>query len=177
MTPQVDAGDVILQRAVPIADGETAGELEARLATEGARLLVETLDGIAAGIASRRPQTGPASYAPKLRPADFRIDWDRPAGDIERLIRAGSPRTPAWTLFRGERLQILRGRARDGGAAGAGEVLAVEKGGIVVSTRNGAVILSEVRPAGKRAMSGWAFANGHRLRAGDLLTPPQSGDA
>ncbi len=177
MSPQVDAGDAILQRPLPIAATETAGELEARLAADGARLLVETLDRIAAGTAPRQPQTGPASHAPKLHPADFRIAWDRPAAEIERLIRAGSPRTPAWTTFRGERLQILRGQAREWGAAGEGEVLAVEKGGILVGARNGAVSLSEVRPAGKRAMSGWEFANGHRLRAGDRLTPPESGDA
>jgi len=178
MAPKVDAGDIILQRTVAFADAETAGDLEARLAAEGARLLVETLDRIAEGTAPRRPQaSADVSYAPKLHPADFCITWDEPAANIERRIRAGSPRTPAWATFRGERLQILRGRAREWGPAVAGEVLAVEKDGIVVGARDGAVALCEVRPAGGKRMSGWAFANGHRIRVGEHMRPPEGGDS
>src|SRR4051794_2379170 len=92
MDEGLDTGPILRQEAIPIAPNETAGSLGARLAALGARLIVETLDGLARGIIEPRPQPGEgASYAAKLRRDEARLDWRRPAIGLERQVRAFDP--------------------------------------------------------------------------------------
>ena len=177
MTPEVDAGDIILERAVAIGPEETTGELEERLATLGAAVLAETVDRISAGTVPRRPQDhAAATSAPKLSRANFQIDWDDPPDAIVRLLRAGMPHIPAWTAFRGERVQILTGREPAWPRAGeAGEVMAVEKDSIVVAASGGGVVLLEVRAAGGKRMTAGEYARGRRIRVGDRFGPLEGG--
>ena len=103
----LDTGPVFGVVTTEIGPRETAGELLDRLAHSGAGLLVTTLDGIAAGTVSAvaQPDEG-VSYAPKLTPADARVDWQAPALRVDRLVRACTPEPGAWTTFRDSRLGL-----------------------------------------------------------------------
>src|SRR5579875_1264390 len=94
---ELDAGPVYGVVTEAVRDRDTAGDLMARLARSGAELLVRTLDGIESGQLQAVPQPADgASFAPKITPADARVDWSRPAVAIDRLIRACTPAPGAW---------------------------------------------------------------------------------
>ena len=91
----MDTGPVYRHLATPIGAHETAGELRARLVDLGTPLLVETVDLLP----DLEPvaQTGDATHAAKLDVDEFRLDWTRPASELDRVVRAGNPRPGAWT--------------------------------------------------------------------------------
>ena len=103
----LDTGGVYDRVEVPIGPDTTADDLRHELVDVGTRLLVERL---AAGLGDPEPQTGEATYADKIDPAELRIDWDAPAEQIHRLIRLGG----AWTTFRGARFKIHEANIVDG---------------------------------------------------------------
>lgn len=103
----LDTGDVRARVEVPIGPRTTAAELRAELVAVGTRLLVDQLGhGLGAPVA----QVGEPTYAAKIAPAELRIDWRRPAVEIDRLVRVGG----AWTTFRGARVKILAADLVDG---------------------------------------------------------------
>ena len=82
----------------PVRPTDTTGDLLDRLAHSGVRLLVDTLDGIETGTLEAVPQPAEfVSFAPKITPADARVDWKLPAHVVDRLIRACTPEPGAWT--------------------------------------------------------------------------------
>ncbi len=169
MTDDLDAGDIVLQREVPIGPAETAGELEARLASDGAALLVEAVRLVARGDAPRRPQDHTrATYVGRLTKADGALAWSRPARDLVNLIRAMNPWPSAYATWRGAVLKVWRARPKDGEGP-PGEVLEAGDDGITVAAGQGAVTLEEVQLEGGRRMAAGAFLRGHPLRAGDRL--------
>lgn len=169
LAEELDAGDIILQRRVAIGPEESAGELETRLAEEGAALLTEAVGQIAHGEAQRRPQDHTrATYAGKLSKADGAIRWVRPAPTLVNLVRAMNPWPCAHTTWRGGVLKIWRARVADGQGP-PGQVLEAGEGGVTVAAGGGAVALVEVQPEGGRRMSAAAFARGHRIVKGDRL--------
>lgn len=167
---ELDAGDIILQRRVPIAPEDTARTLEARLAREGAEALVEALALVAEGRAPRIPQEGAGStYAGKLEKSHGRLDWTQSAARLVNVIRAMDPWPSAFTHHRGRLLKVWRARALPGVAGAPGEVLAVGEEGIVVGAGDGALLLLEVQPEGGRRMTAAEYARGARLAAGERL--------
>ncbi|MDQ7819827.1 MAG: methionyl-tRNA formyltransferase [Armatimonadota bacterium] len=169
-TPEMDAGDIILQRRVPIAPDDTARTLEARLAREAAEALVEAVRLIAAGTAPRRPQDpAAATYAGKLRKEDGRVEWTRPAVELARLVRAMDPWPSAFTWHRGRLLKIWRAQPVE--ASGPpGTVVEVRPGdGIVVACGQGGLLITEVQPEGRRRMTADEYVRGSRLAAGERL--------
>ncbi|MEU7854207.1 methionyl-tRNA formyltransferase [Nonomuraea sp. NPDC049141] len=123
MNAELDAGDILLQRAVPVQDGDTATDLFHRTVDLIEPIVRESLDLIASGQARWVPQDrAEASFFHKRSVEDGRIDWNWPAEDLERLIRAQSDPYPhAFTHHRGERIEILSAavsRARYGGTPG-----------------------------------------------------------
>ena len=105
MEAGLDTGPVLLDGRVAV-DGKTAGALTAELAALGAALMVETLATLDQRVAAPQPEDG-VTYAAKIDKAEARIDWARPAVEIERLIRAMNPAPGAWCEVAGERLKIL----------------------------------------------------------------------
>ncbi|HKB30860.1 MAG TPA: methionyl-tRNA formyltransferase [Streptosporangiaceae bacterium] len=104
---ELDAGPVFGVVTEPIRAQDTAGDLLTRLAVVGAHLLEVTLDGIESGQLEARPQPAEGvSYAPKITPADARVDWTRGAVAMDRLIRACTPHPGAWTVLRGARVKL-----------------------------------------------------------------------
>lgn len=149
---------------------DTSGDLLARLAESGARLLVATLDGIEDGslVAEPQPAEG-VSMAPKVTADDARIDWTHPAIRVDRVIRACTPAPGAWTTFRGERLKIRPVRLDAGGDGLAPGELEVSKDGVRVGTGSHPVLLGEVQAQGKRAMTASDWARGVRIDPGERL--------
>ncbi len=167
----LDAGDVLLSAATPIGDDEPRGALRARLGGLGAELLVRALAAIEAGTATFTPQDPAAvTHQGIVKKEDGRLDLTRPAAELARRVRACDP-WPTGTLDLADGpLQVLRAR----GVAGEGAPATVldvgaGDGSVTLATGEGALALVEVKPAGKRAMAGAAWARGRRLKAGDRL--------
>jgi methionyl-tRNA formyltransferase len=166
----LDTGPVFGTVTEPIGPRDTAGDLLARLAVSGARLLVATLDGIAAGGLEPRPQPAEGiSFAPRIEPADARVEWALPAHVVDRRIRGVTPAPGAWTTWRGDRLRVAPvAPAPDGPPLEPGQ-LAVEGGAVYVGTGTDAVRLGEVQPAGKRMLPAADWARGARPAPGERV--------
>ncbi len=172
LNEQMDAGDIILQREEPIRADDTSGGLHDRLAVAGAALLAETIHLVDAGTAPRRPQAEPtATYARKITKEQGRIDWSRPACEIERQVRAFNPWPSAYTEFAGGLLKIWRATVVDAAPGQPGEL---GRDG-VVTTGAGGLQLLEVQPAGSKRMSFDAFQCGHALEPGLVLGAKPTG--
>ena len=176
LVAELDAGPVFGVLTEPVLPCDTAGELLARLAAAGAGLLVATMDGIESGELIARPQPPDGiSLAPKITPADARIDWGR-ATAVDRLIRACTPQPGAWTVLAGARLKLgplagIAAVAEPGPPLEPGE-LRVIRAGAIVGTGSVPVQLGDVQPDGKRRMPAADWARGLRglAPAGALLT-------
>lgn len=169
----LDTGPALLARSTPIGTEETAPELEARLARLGAEVLIETLDGLARGTLTPRPQDhARATLAPLLRKEDARIDWTRSAEEIARRVRGLLPWPGTVAEWAGGELKVLRARAEPGPRTDAppGTVLAVDRGGIVAAAGAGTRLrLIDVQPESRRPMPATAFAAGARIQPGARL--------
>jgi methionyl-tRNA formyltransferase len=157
---ELDAGPVYGVLTEPIRPGDTTGDLLERLSRSGAELLVATLDGIEAGTLEAVPQPADGvSFAPKITPADARVDWKLPAHVVDRLIRACTPDPGAWTEYEGSRLKLgpVWIEPADVPDLAPGEVLA-GRHAVFAGTGSRPVRLGEVQAQGKRLMmaSDWA---------------------
>lgn len=166
----LDTGPLLGTMTEMMRPDDTSGTLLDRLAHAGAGLLVATMDGLAEGRLTPRPQPGDGvSHAPKLTTEEARVTWTHPAAAIERRIRGCTPAPGAWTTFRGERLGLGPVTVPSGEPALApGEVL-VEKQRLLVGTANLPVQLGEVRAPGKKPMSAADWARGTRVDTGEVL--------
>jgi methionyl-tRNA formyltransferase len=162
---ELDAGPVLGVLTEPIRPSDTAGQLLDRLAAAGADLMVATLDGIESGELEPReqPRHG-VSLAPKITPADARVDWQAPAMAIDRLVRACTPEPGAWTELAGLRLKLwpVRLAGADAASVAPGEVRAL-RDRVLVGTATAPVVLGDVQPHGKRRMPAVDWARGARL--------------
>jgi len=182
MTDELDAGDILLQEAIPIHDDETTGALETRLAELGGDLLVTTIERIATGrIAAASQDPGQVSWAPRITRQDGRIDWGMDCREIERRVRAFDPWPVAWTTTAaGRLLRVLKARPveRASGGASPGTVQAVRGAaagsapGVEVACGRGALLMMEVQPEGRRRMRADEAASGRHLAEGDRLGAP-----
>jgi methionyl-tRNA formyltransferase len=174
MSTRMDAGDILAQEGLDILPGETAGELEARLAPLGARLALAVIDQIEAGTA-RGVKQDPAQVtkAPKLTKEHGLIDWARTAEQVCNQVRAMQPWPTAYTFWHRPgkppvRLIVVKAVALPGAGAGdqpPGTVVSGDE--LVVAAGEGLVKLVSVQPAGRRPMSAEEFLRGHRVTAGD----------
>lgn len=160
----MDTGPVLLTAQTGIGPQETAGELVTRLAVLGAPVLVDAVRGLVDGTITPTPQDHDrATLAPKITPDDARLDWSSAAARVALAVRAFNPVPGAWTTLRGERLKVHRAAVADSVGGAPGTVGELSADGPVVSCGDGALVLTEVQPAGKPRMAGTAFANGYAL--------------
>jgi methionyl-tRNA formyltransferase len=136
----LDTGPVYARTELSIGPHETAAELRARLTEAGIALLVDLLR---AELPEPAPQTGKATYADKLSPAELHLDWSRPPEELERVVRVGG----AWTTFRGKRLKVHRAEVNDAGT----------------------LDLLVVQPEGKERMPASDWARGAHWAPGEAL--------
>ena len=173
MDEGLDTGPILLREAVPIEAETTAADLHDTLAVLGARLIVEALEGLAAGILTPRPQpeTG-VTYAAKLTKADGRLDWRRPAEELARQVRALAPWPGATIEAGGERLKVLSAEAVDGASAPPGTVL---DDAFTVACGGGVLRLTRLQRPGKAPMAAADLVRGFPVPCGMRLPLPDEG--
>lgn len=158
MEAGLDTGPVLLREATAIGVEETTAELHDRLSAMGARLILRALAALPLPAV---PQPGEGvTYAAKIDKAEARIDWSRPAAEVDRLIRGLSPFPGAWCEIAGERVKFLRSRLAEGSGA-PGQVLH----GLTIACGTGAIEVLEAQREGKRPAQARDFLNGVTLPA------------
>lgn len=161
MDAGLDTGPMLAKRSIRLHPDDTAGSVFQTLSTLGADLLLETLPDYMEGkiIPQPQPEDG-ATYAPMLKKEDGRLDFSKPADELERRVRAMNPWPGAFMELDGAILKIHRAHV-DAGNASAGRRLVVQNQP-AVGAGGGILILDEVQPAGKKPMSGTSFLAGAR---------------
>jgi len=174
MSEGLDEGPVLLSATVAIGPDDTAASLNDKLASAGAALLPVALSAIARGGAVETPQAVEGvTYAKKIKPAEARIDWSRPASELDHHIRGLSPFPGAWFEAPSPsgpvRVKALLSRPH-GGSGAPGEVLdGTPETGLVVACGEGAVRLSRLQREGKGAQPADVFLRGLAPPAGTVL--------
>ena len=157
MEAGLDTGPVLLREATAIGTEETTADLHDRLSEMGARLILDALATLPTLTPTPQPSEG-ITYATKIDKAEARIDWTRPATDIDRQIRALSPFPGAWCMADGERLKLLRSRLAPGSDA-PGTVL----NGLTIACGTGAVQITLAQREGKKPQDPTEFLRGFTL--------------
>jgi methionyl-tRNA formyltransferase len=162
MDEGLDTGDILLQHRIDIRSNDTGGSLHERLAQIAPDALLDSLRLFVEGSAPRIPQDNSlATYAPKLKREDGKIDWSEPAHIIERKIRAFNPWPGAFMTIDGRNLKIFSASVVDLSGE-PGEILRGEDE-LIIAASKGALSLSEVQLEGKRRMSASEFLRGHAV--------------
>lgn len=172
MAPALDAGDIILQRETAIGPDETAPELFQRLAELGGGLLVEAVEQIAKGEATRTPQLeADATYAPMLGRELSPMDWSKDGQTLHDQVRGLLPWPCATAEFGGVRCKVFSTAVLDGTTDLApGTVAEAGKDGIVMACGGGTLLrVKELQPDGKKRMAAADFLRGRPLTAGERL--------
>ena len=171
MDEGLDTGPIIARHAVPIAARETAGSLHDKLATVGARAIVETLSTLrrSGRLAAEAQAEKGAIYAAKLTPAETVIDWSASADAIDRSVRAFDPAPGAQTTLAGAVLKIWEASPLPGRFGAPGVVTRAEAAGIVVACGDGALNVTRLQRAGSKPMPAAAFLAGRPLAIGTRL--------
>ena len=143
------------------------GSLHDRLALLGADAVVEALARLDS-LRPRKQDNAAATYAHKLNKEEARIDWQRPAAELARLVRAFNPWPVAFFEWEGRNVRAWDAQPLPGQVENApGEVLHVAVNGIDVATGDGILRLVRLQPPGKRPMTAGEFLNGHPIRIGE----------
>lgn len=168
----MDTGAMLDKVVVPIAENTTMGELHDALREQGAALLLEVIDKIAAGTAAAEPQDdAQATYATLLDRSMEHIDWSKTAQEVHNLIRGFNPAPSTFTkLPNGKSLKIWGSKMTDkSSAAAAGTVIETGKHSFFVACGEGVLEITEVQPESKKRMPAQVFLNGRGVQEGDLL--------
>ena len=157
----LDTGPILTQRSIRLTREDTAGSATGKLSQLGAELLIETLPGYLFGEIAPVPQPEQgATYAPMLKKEEGRLDFTRPAEELELRVRAFNPWPGAFMELDGALLKVHRAHVEAGNAQAGERLVYREQPG--VGAGGGLLILDEVQPAGKKSMSGKSFLAGAR---------------
>ena len=161
-TAELDAGPILAFERVAVGADETTGELTSRLAAVGASLLERELPRYLRGEMRATAQDDDrVTWAPKIARDETALDFQRPADELARVVRAANPEPGAFTTVHGKRVVVARASV-DGGPPREHGTLQLRRGVPFVAAGAGWLRLDEVRPAGKRTMSGAEWARGLR---------------
>jgi methionyl-tRNA formyltransferase len=196
LAAEMDAGDILAQKAIPLSTSETAETLSKTIAELAPSMLIPLLQEIAANGITALPKTkqneADATYCKLLTKDDGRIDWNKSALDIDAQIRAYKPWPPCYTLHGDKLLYVLEGMVGETGVVGTrlavslqpgasgappgtevpGTILAADKslGGIAIQTGDGVYIATKLQYAGKKALGWKDFLNGARDLTGYIFS-------
>ena len=168
----MDTGAMLDKVVVPIAENTTMGELHDALREQGAALLLQVIDKIAAGTAVAEPQDNEqATYATLLDRSMEHIDWSKTSQEVHNLIRGFNPAPSTFTkLPNGKSLKIWGSKMTGkSSAAAAGTVIETGKHSFFVACGEGVLEITEVQPESKKRMPAQVFLNGRGVQEGDLL--------
>ena len=156
MDEGLDTGNMLLKAEVEIGGRHTREDLEQNLAMLGRQALIKVLDNLESYLSSSQEQDdSESSYASKLSKEEALIDWDQEASQIDRQIRAGIGRLPAYTLFKGDRVRLLSAEVAisTGRPRNIGEILELDKESFTVACGQGDLIVSSIQLPGKKAVT------------------------
>ena len=169
MEAGLDTGPVFARGEIPIGPTDTGGSMHDKLSRLGAELLLAELPAYLAGERPATPQDhARATLAPMLKKEEGELDFGQSARVLEARLRGFTPWPGAYTRLNGKLLKVLSARVGAGHGA-AGEVLCASADGIEVACGEGSLVLTEVLPEGKRAMSAAQFLSGRPLAKGARL--------
>ena len=171
MDEGLDSGPVLGHASVSLSGAETGGALHDQLAELAGPVLVDSLRGYAGGEIEPRPQdSSQVTTCGLIAKSDARLDWDRPAAELERRVRAFDPWPGAFTSceIRGKDLRVVveQVAVEPDVSAEPGLVTAAEGDRLVVGTSSGGLRLLKLKPSGKKSMDAGAFLRGYALQAG-----------
>lgn len=172
LVKKLDAGDILMQAQVPVADYDTAELMTDKLSLISASMILELLPRLAGNQIIPRPQNEAlASYSGQLTKQDGEIDWTLPAIDIRRRIQAYNPWPGCYTIFKGKQLKIVTAKLLpEAGNVPPGQIITLpDKNLMGIGTGRGILGVSEVQLEGKRLMSAGDFIRGQRELAGEML--------
>ena len=165
MEAGLDTGPVLLDGRIAI-DGKTAGTLTGELAMLGAALMVETLATLDARVAVPQPDAG-VTYAHKIDKAEARIDWTRPAIEVERLVRAMNPAPGAWFEVAGERVKVAEAEVVSDVAAASPGIALDDR--LTIACGERAIRATVVQRAGRGVASADEMLRGFPVAGGTQL--------
>ncbi|MEN8200537.1 MAG: methionyl-tRNA formyltransferase [Thermodesulfobacteriota bacterium] len=173
----MDTGAILLPAAIPVENSDTAGSLFTKLSMLGATTLMEALDLL------RRDKLPPieqdhslATEAPPLKKEDGAINWARPASELHCLIRGMDPWPTAYSFLEGRRFRFFVPELDKGSATAKlepGSIIRADKNGLLISTGEGALLIHEIQPEGKKRMSVEAYLCGQSLESGQQFSPAE----
>lgn len=174
MDEGMDTGGMLTAVKEPILPEDTAQTLTAKLSRIGAELIVKALAEFETGRLKPVSQdNSQATYAPILKKELGKIDWTKPAREIERTVRGLDPWPGAFTYLTGKMLHIWKAKTAPSRLleppSPAGEVISADKNGIIVATGEGALIIEELQPEGGRRMKASEYLAGHKIATGEIL--------
>ena len=152
MVKEMDAGDMISRRSIPITDEDNVGTLFEKLALVGRDLLLDTLPAYIAGDIKPEPQDpSQVTFSPNIKPEEEKLDWNKSNRQLFNQIRGMNPWPVAHTFLKGDRFKIYEALPVEG-QGNPGEILSIGKKELLVATAQGALSLKQVQPAGKPKM-------------------------
>lgn len=171
MAEGIDTGDILDTLEVDIADDETGGSLFDKLTEAGSKIILETLEKLENGTATRTPQDdSKSSYAKMLDKKLGDLDFTKPAEEIERLVRGLNPWPSAYTRYNGKTLKIWKSEVVDKEYSGqCGQIVDRTKKAIIVKTGKGALAITELQMEGKKRMTTESYLCGAGFDEGAVL--------
>ncbi len=169
----LDTGDILLQESIAIGPHDTALDLQDRLASVGAGLVLTTLDLLARDGISPNPQDGSkATYAPMLKKADGEVDWNQTATEIYNRIRAFNPWPGTYTYLNGASLRIWKAIPAETSIHHElpGVLIHTKSSDAVVTCRLGSLLLQELQIENRKRISAADFLHGIRLPQDQSIT-------
>ena len=172
MGPKMDEGDIIVREKIDIDPEDTAITLKEKMSHLGAKILQRAIDSLDKNDYTLLSQDSRlASWAPKLTKAMGQIAWDQKAADIHNLARGLLPWPSAYTYFNGRLLKLLKTEVIQENFLNKlpGEIISIQKEGVLVAAQEGAVLIKEVHFESSKPMPAYSFALGHNVKAGEIL--------
>lgn len=170
---KVDTGDILMKREVVIEPEDDFGSLHDKMSIAGAELLLESIDALEQGKTNAIPQDKTqGSLAPKLTPQTGAIDWNRSAKEIHNLIRGLSPYPGAYSMLDGKKIKILKSAILENFRQVPPGTITVadSKTGLEVACKEGALLILQLKPEGKKAMGSAEFVRGYHVEKGKEFT-------
>ncbi len=169
----LDTGDMILKKSIKIGDDDTTGDIYEKLSVIGGKALVEALNNINKNIITREKQDDElSSYAHLLNKKDGIINWNKTSVEIKNHVRGLTPWPNAFTYLNNVAYKILSVELCEEKKVNAhiGEIISIEKNGIVVKTADSSVMITRLQKQGSKAMSAGDFLRGNTINIGDKFT-------
>ena len=162
---QIDTGQILLQRAIPILDEDDSGMLHDRMMHAGAGLVLASADQLCIGdFTGTQQDESRASHAPKIHHEDGHIQWNKPAREIYNLIRGMSPYPAAWATLDNTEFKIWKSKLMPSISSKVPGTIWLEGKSLLVQAQDSALELIEVQLAGKKRMNARDFINGYKIR-------------